>query len=119
MKRTGPTNLQLKKLIVDLRKLSTTQKVKLWKVISEELNRPTRIRRKISVGNIDKYSKANETVIVPGKVLSDGELSHKVIVAALNFSKQAREKINANGKAISIQELMKTNPKAQKVRILG
>ncbi|MFH0752654.1 MAG: 50S ribosomal protein L18e [archaeon] len=119
MKRTGPTNIQLKKLIVDLRKLSAVQKVKLWKVISEELNRPTRIRREVSIGNIDKYSKTNETVIVPGKVLSNGELSHKVTVAALNFSKQAKEKINASGKTMSIQELMKANPKAQKVRILG
>lgn len=119
MKRTGPTNLQTRKLIVELRKLSTKQKVKFWKVISEELSRPTRIRREVSVGNIDKYSKVNETVIVPGKVLSNGELTHKVTVAAFNFSKQAKEKINASGKAISIEELMKINPKGSKVRILG
>ncbi len=111
--------MQLRKLIIELRKHSIKQKVNLWKAISEELNRPTRTRREVSVGNISKHSKANETVIVPGKVLSNGDLTHKVTVAALSFSKQAREKINANGKAISIQELMKENQKAKGVRILG
>ncbi len=119
MKRTGPTNVQTKNLIVELRKTSVKQKVKLWKVIAEEIGRPTRSRREVSLGSIGRNSKANETVIVPGKVLSNGDLPHKVTVAALNFSKQAKEKINASGKAISIQELIKENPKAKGVRILG
>lgn len=119
MKRTGPTNIQLRKLITELRKLSVKQKVKLWKVVAEELETSTRRRREVSVESISKHAKANETVIVPGKVLSDGDMRQKVTVAAFKFSKTAAEKINANGKAISIEELMKTNPKAQKVRILG
>lgn len=119
MKRTGPTNTQTRKLIAELRKLAAKQKVKLWKVVAGELSRPTRNRREVSVGNIDRHSKANETVIIPGKVLANGELTHKATVAAFSFSKQAKEKINASGKAISIQELMNTNPKASKVRILG
>lgn len=119
MIRTGPTNIQLRKLISELRKLSGKENVKLWKAVATDLSRPTRNRREISVGKISKCSRANETVVVPGKVLSGGEITHKVTVAALNFSKQAREKINASGKATSIQELMKSNPKAQKARILG
>lgn len=119
MARTGPTNFKLRKLIMDLRKLSVKEKTQLWKTVSEELSRPTRNRREVSVGKISRHSKPNETVIVPGKVLSSGEMEHKATVAAMNFSEQAREKINSNGKAISIEELMKQNPKAQKVRILG
>ncbi len=119
MEPTGPTNPQLKKLIVELRQLSKKQKVKLWGVVAENLSRSTRQRREVSVGDIDKHSKANETVIVPGKVLSEGNLTHKATVAAWSFSQQAKEKVNASGKAVSISELAKANPKAQKVRILG
>ncbi len=119
MKRTGPTNMQLRKLIVELKRLAAKQKVRLWKAVAEELEAPTRKRREVSVESISRHARANETVIVPGKVLSNGEMRQKTTVAAFKFSKSAEEKINASGKALSIQELMKANPKAQKVRILG
>ncbi len=119
MKRTGPTNQHSKTLIVALKKLSASQKVNLWKAIALELQASTRNRREVSVADIAKHAKAGETVIVPGKVLSDGDIKIKVTVAAFKFSQSAANKINATGKAISIEELMKINPKAQKVRILG
>ena len=68
---------------------------------------------------INKYTREGETALIPGKVLSLGEINKKISVAALNFSGQAREKINKIGKAISIQELVKQNPKGKKVRIIG
>ena len=34
-------------------------------------------------------------------------------------SKEAKEKINKTGKAITIKELIKENPKGSKVRIIG
>jgi ribosomal protein L18E len=54
VKRTGPQTLELKNLIVDLNKLSSKQKVPLWKRISEDLQRPTRIRREVNLYKINK-----------------------------------------------------------------
>jgi large subunit ribosomal protein L18e len=119
MSRTGPTNINLKNLIRELRKLSTKNNVKLWKRIAYELEKPTRNRREVNISKIDKYTKENEIALVPGKVLSNGDLTKKITVAAFKFSQQATEKINKKGKAISIQDLMKDNPKGKKVRIIG
>ena len=119
VKRTGPSTLELKNLIVDLNKLSSKYKVNLWKRIAEDLNKPTRIRREVNLYKINKYAKNNEIALVPGKVLSMGNLDKKITVAAYKFSDEAREKINKIGKAISIKELMKENPEGKKVRILG
>jgi large subunit ribosomal protein L18e len=59
-------------------------------------------------------------VVVPGKVLASGELDHEVSVAALSFSKAAREKIEkAKGKALTIMELVSKNPKGTKVMLMG
>ena len=116
VKRTGPTNLELKNLIKALRKLSTKEKVNLWKRIASDLEKPTRQRRKVNIYKIDKYTREGEIAIVPGKVLSLGELNKKITVAAYQFSDAAKNKIE---KAISIQELMKSNPKGKKVRIIG
>ena len=119
MKRTGPSNLALKTLIVDSSKLASKEKVKLWKRVSQELTKSTRQRRTVNLHKIETHVKVGEIALIPGKVLSEGNLNKKVTVAAYQFSAEAKNKINKIGKAVSIQELMKENPKAKKVRIIG
>ena len=119
VKRTGPTNPILRKLIRDLEKLASKEKVNLWKRIAYELNMPARKRREADIFRIERYTRASEIALVPGKVLSNGNLTKKITVAAYQFSEQAREKINKIGKAISIQQLIKENPKGKKIRIIG
>jgi large subunit ribosomal protein L18e len=119
VKRTGPTNYQLKLLIEELEKKAVAGKVKLWGRLANDLKKPSRQRRTVNVYKIDKNAKDGETVVVPGKVLNVGELKKKIEVAAFCFSESAKEKIEKVGKAISIKELMETNPEGKKVRILG
>jgi len=106
-------------LISELKKNSIENKVPLWKRIATDLEKSSRKRRVVNIYKIDKYSKDGEIVIVPGKVLGTGELTKKVKVVAFNFSEEAYSKIKSNGEALSIPELLKTNPKGKKVRILG
>jgi large subunit ribosomal protein L18e len=116
--RTGPTNLAAKKLIIDLKKLSNKEKAPVWRRISEELSKATRSRREINLSKLEKYLGKDEIALIPGKVLSAGQFTKKNTVAAFRFSDKAREAINKTGKAISIQQLMKENPKGKKVRII-
>lgn len=109
----------LKSLVEELKKKSSQEKVQIWKRVADDLEKPTRIRRVVNLLRINKNVKDNETIIVPGKVLGGGELGRKVTVAAYQFSESAIDKINKVGKAITISELMKENPKASKVRIIG
>ena len=118
MKRTGPTNHQLNKLLQDLE--SKALESSFWKRIMSDLRKPSRQRRTVNVYKIDKYAKDGDTIIVPGKVLSLGSLSKKVNVAALNFSTEAKDKITkAQGKVLSIHDLLQQNPEGKNVRILG
>ena len=119
MKPTGPTNPLLKDLIQELKKKSIEHGVNIWKRIANELEKPTRKRRIINLYRINKYTKENETIIVPGKVLAVGDLNHAVTVAAFNFSGAAVDKINKIGKVISINELIKESPKGKRIRIIG
>lgn len=112
-------NEELKKLVSELKKLSIDKKVNIWKRVAEDLEKPTRNRRIVNVYKLSKYSKEDEFVIVPGKVLGTGELNHKLNVAAYGFSEDALKKINAKGKAITIDELMKKNPEGKNLRIIG
>ncbi|MBI4016401.1 MAG: 50S ribosomal protein L18e [Candidatus Aenigmarchaeota archaeon] len=118
--RTGPTNENVKALILALRKESTTAKSALWDRIADDIEKATRQRREVNLSRLSRNTKANETVVVPGKVLGAGILAHAVVVAALNFSASARVQIEkASGRAITIAELVKQNPKGKDIRVIG
>ena len=120
MKPTGPTNPVLHELITCLRKESTSSKAALWDRIADDLEKSTRARRVVNINKLARFTKANETIVVPGKVLGSGALSHSIVVAALGFSAGARERIEAaKGKTLSIEQLLKQKPKAKDLKLMG
>ena len=113
-------NPNLKTLIVKLKDLSRKEDVKLWKRVAVDLEKPSRQRRIVNISHLAKHTKDNESIVVPGKVLASGNLSHKLSIAAFRFSQTAAEKIKqSNGNCISINDLMEKNPKGKGVRIIG
>ncbi|MEM4282276.1 MAG: 50S ribosomal protein L18e [Candidatus Woesearchaeota archaeon] len=114
-KRTGPTNEELRKLVSTLKK----EKSPLWLRLANELSRPTRKRREVNISRINRFSSPNDTVVVPGKVLGAGALTHSLTVAAFAFSAGARKRIEeVKGRCISILELIKENPKGAGIKLL-
>jgi len=118
MKRTGSTNVHLRRLIHKLRKISRENKAKVWRRVAELLSKPTRDFVEVNISKINRYSSEGETVVVPGKVLGSGELDHSVTVAAWKFSKKAYEKILKKGRALTLQELLEENPNGKGVKII-
>ena len=119
MRRTGPTNPELQTLIKELKNKSREHDVNIWRRVAEDLERSTRQRRIVNIYKINKYTKKDEIVIVPGKVLAVGDLDHNVVIAAFKFSGSAEDKINKVGKALSINQLLKESPKGKGIRIMG
>ncbi len=114
------TNPALITLIEDLKKSSYENKAPIWKDIAERLEKPLRNWPEVNLNRIDMYVHEKETALIPGKVLSPGKLTKKLSIAAWSFSEKAHEKIKkAGGKALSIEELMKNNPKGKDIRIVG
>jgi large subunit ribosomal protein L18e len=118
--RTGPTNPHLANLIVEMKKKAIVDKSPFWKRIASDLERPTRIRRVVNLSRINRFTKDNEVVVVPGKVLGSGDLNHKVTIIAFAFSEGAVDKIKKqNCDVMSISQLLQKNPKTSDIRILG
>jgi large subunit ribosomal protein L18e len=114
-KITGPSNYYTRKLIRDLWK---TQ-IKIWKTVSKKLSGPRRNKVKANLYRINKNTKKNDVIVVPGKILGMGELDHPLTIACLEFSKSAKKKVESSGsKLISIEELLEENPKGSGVKIL-
>ncbi len=120
MTRTGPTNKIAQGLIGELKKKAIVDKAPLWKRIATDLEKSTRSRRSVNLSRLNRFSKENEMIVVPGKVLGSGEITHKVTIAAYAFSEGAIEKLKKqNCDVLLLPELLKKNPKPTDVRILG
>lgn len=107
------TNKELVETII------AAKKNKAWLEVASVLSGPRRKRVNINLDEIKRQSKDGEKIIVPGKVLSQGELNKKIEIIALGFSERAKEKILKSGsKTLSIFEEIKKNPEANGIRVL-
>lgn len=90
-----------------------------WNQIAGLLSGPRRKRICINIEEINKNSKPGETVLIPGKVLSQGEIDKKIKVVALNFSEKAKEKLlSAKCEITDILNEIKSNPSAKGIKII-
>jgi large subunit ribosomal protein L18e len=118
-KPTGPTNPIIASLIEDIRNRGYKENVPFLIKLADEMEKPRRKRAEVDLSKLNRVCKENETIVVPGKVLSSGILKKPLKVAAASFSMVAIERIQkAGGKVLTIEELVKENPKGTNVRIV-
>ncbi len=118
MRKRRKTNPRLVRLIEELKRVARESDAAIWRDIARRLEKPRRNYAEVNLSKINRYTRENDTIVVPGKVLSAGTLDKSVIIAALGFSKKAYDKINAVGKGVSIEDLMRDNPKGSGVKII-
>ena len=83
--------------------------------IANAISVPTRMHAAINVARLNEAK--SDSVIIPGKVLSDREIAKKIKVYALGYSEKAREKLKKAGcEAKSILESLKNLKKGEKLK---
>jgi large subunit ribosomal protein L18e len=103
-----------------LRNAFKRNKTPIWRALQEELAGPRANRREINVRRLAQITKANEVVVVPGKVLGTGSLGHKLTVCAFSISETAAKKIiESGGKVVTFDDLINKHPDGKGVRIIG
>lgn len=106
--------------IWSLRNAFKRNKAPIWRALQEELAGPRANRREINVRRLAEITKADEVVIVPGKVLGTGSLGHKLTVCAFSISETAARKIiESSGKVVTFDDLINNHPDGKGVRIIG
>ncbi|HIH38931.1 50S ribosomal protein L18e [Candidatus Woesearchaeota archaeon] len=116
----GTTNPELQSLIFELKKRSLETKVDMWKKVASDLSRSQKNKRVVNLTKISKYAGKDETIVVPGKVLADGEITGKLKIAAYTYSTPALDKLKkAGAETLTLQELLASNPDPKKIRIIG
>lgn len=114
--RTDPGTIWL---IEHLRRISRENDAPVWRDVAYRLSRPRRTWAEVNVGELERFVGPGETVVIPGRLLGSGAVSRPVTVAALGYTRSAREKIErGGGKVMGIHELAGLNPKGSNVRIV-
>ena len=106
--------------IWSLRSAFKRSKAPIWRALQEELAGPRANRREINVRRLSEISKADEVVVIPGKVLGTGSLGHKLTVCAFSISQTAAKKIiGSGGTVLTFDDLINKHPDGKGVRIIG
>lgn len=121
MKTKTKISKQLKKKtsveLVDV--IIESKKNNKWNGVAAILSGPRSRRLNLNIGEINKIGKTGEVLVIPGKILSQGEIDKKIKIIAFGFSENAREKLLKAGCEIkTISEEIKKNPEAKELRIL-
>lgn len=99
--------------------LMACKKNEKWLEVGKLISAPRRKRISMNLDKINEESNAGETILVPGKVLSQGELTKKIKLVALNFSKIAEEKLSkAKIDYTNVLDEIKKNPEAKGVKVI-
>ena len=117
--RSKTTNPELIAVLKTLIRTANEEDAAIWGALADKLRKSKHNRVSINLSRINRYSVEDETVVVPGKVLGSGVLTHRVKVAAFSFSRQAREKVEgAGGKCLTIQALIGENPEGSGIKLV-
>lgn len=114
------TNQVVVRMVKDLRQASAKNKAPIWSRIAEMALKPGVAKRVVNLAKIDSVTNDNDVILVPGKLLGTGKISHKVTVCSFSISTSAAKKVlDAGGKIIGYSEMISKFPSGKGVRIIG
>jgi len=99
--------------------ISKSRKNKPWSEIAKILSGSTKKQASVSLSDIEKQTKVGDTVVIPGKVLSQGDLTKKVRIVSLSISSKAKDKLkDTKSEYATILSEIAKNPKAEGIKII-
>ncbi len=114
------TNQVVIQMAKELKAASKKNKAPIWSKLAEMSLKPSRARRVLNLGQIDKFVNDNDVVVVPGKVLGTGNISHKITLCSFSISTTGAKKVmQSGGKIVDFAQLIKNNPTGKGVKIVG
>ena len=90
-----------------------------WLKVAGILSGPRRNQATINLDALEKATKEGDSIVFPGKILSQGEITKKIAVIAFNFSGKSKEKLlKTKSQSLTILEEIKKNPEAKGLKFL-
>lgn len=103
-----------------LKNTSKSSGSRIWLDASRYLHKSVSRKPRVNIGKLSRLTKKNDVVLIPGKVLGGGTLSHSLTVGAYSFTMSASEKIvAAGGKALTLPAFLERYSSGTDVKLIG
>jgi len=107
-------------MVKDLKQASKKNEAPIWSKLADLALKPSSSKRTVNLTRINKITKENDVLFVPGKILGTGNLSHKIILSSFSISTTARNKIiKSGGNVMAYSDMIKKFPTGKGVIIFG
>ena len=114
------TNQVVIQMVKLLKQASIKNDAPIWSKLAKLALKTSSARRVVNLTKINKVTKENDVIVVPGKVLGTGNVLHKVTLSSFSISNSAAKKIiESGGKIISFSEMIEKFPTGKGVNIIG
>ena len=107
-------------MIKDLKQASKKNEAPIWSRLAKLATKPSSSKRVVNLSRINKTTKDNDILFVPGKVLGTGNISHKITLSSFSMSVTAAKKIiKTGGNIMTYSDMIKKYPTGKDVMIFG
>lgn len=114
------TNQVVIQMVKELKHASSKNDAPIWAKLAEFALKPSSARRVVNLTKISKITKDGDVIVVPGKILGTGKISHKITISSFSISNSAAKKIiEAGGTVSTFGEMIEKYPSGKGVSIIG
>ena len=111
---------QVIEMVRELKNAAKNNDAPIWSKIAKNALKSNSNKRTINLKKIDALTDNGNAVIVSGKVLGTGKLSHKIIVSSFSISSSAAKKIKeSGGEILKFSDMIERFPTGKDVKIIG
>ena len=111
---------QVIEMVRELKNASKNNDAPIWSKIAKNALKSNSNKKTINLKKIDELTDNGNAVIVSGKVLGTGKLSHKIIVSSFSISSSAAKKIKeSGGEILKFSDMIERFPTGKDVKIIG
>ena len=110
----------LVQLVKELKSASKKNEAPIWSKIAKDALKSNSNKRTINLKKIDALTDDGSAVVISGKILGTGNLSHKVLVSSFSISNSAAKKIKeSGGEVLQFSDMIDRFPTGKGVKIIG
>ena len=110
----------LVQLVKELKSASKENEAPIWSKIAKNVLKSNSNKRTINLKKIDALTDDGNAVVISGKILGTGNLSHKVLVSSFSISNSAAKKIKeSGGEVLQFSDMIDRFPTGKGVKIIG
>ena len=111
---------KLIQLVKELKDASKKNEAPIWSKIAKDALKSNSNKRTINLKKIDALTDDGSAVVISGKILGTGNLSHKVLVSSFSISNSAAKKIKeSGGEVLQFSDMIDRFPTGKGVKIIG